>query len=199
MMRTLPRSNRTFNPYRPISNDVARQYAQFMNSDDKDAIVEYNTISVKKIFYRELEFSLTWLIDDVSINNFHKALHNVVSRMRDPELPVRVDSIFALRSFVVARRDLNEIRPILPQLLDGYGIHLETIMDKFGEEMALYALCFCQNLCHLKVDTTKIVKWNYRLYERDLASLGETFSREQNEYLARSREFSLLLTSTKKT
>ena len=35
-------------------------------------------------------------------NNFRKALHSVVSGMRDPELPVRVDSVFALRSFVEA-------------------------------------------------------------------------------------------------
>lgn len=68
--------------------------------------------------------------------------------MRDQELPVRVDSVFALRSFVEACKgircnslfscylhfahffyllmiylhsssDLGEIRPILPQLLDG--------------------------------------------------------------------------------
>ncbi|THG07684.1 hypothetical protein TEA_009633 [Camellia sinensis var. sinensis] len=52
-------------------------------------------------------------------NNFPKALHSVVAGMRDPELPVRVDSVFALRSFVEACKDLSEIRPILPQLLDG--------------------------------------------------------------------------------
>lgn len=37
-------------------------------------------------------------------NNFRKALHSVVSGLRDPELPVRVDSVFALRSFVEACR-----------------------------------------------------------------------------------------------
>ncbi|MBA0830742.1 hypothetical protein Goarm_015252 [Gossypium armourianum] len=111
-------------------------------------------------------------------NNFRQALHSVVSGLRDPELPVRVDSVFALRSFVEACRDLNEIRPILPQLLDGkwyskmmatWSIHsnffpaeifklmnevenedlvftLETIVDKFGEEMAPFALGLCQNL-----------------------------------------------------
>ena len=79
--------------------------------------------------------------------------------------------------------DLNEIRPILPQLLDGMQkiafinlvidgrlilwlitycaeffklmnevenedlvFTLETIVDKFGEEMAPYALGLCQNL-----------------------------------------------------
>ncbi|KAI9080651.1 hypothetical protein K1719_037408 [Acacia pycnantha] len=91
-------------------------------------------------------------------NNFRKALQCVVSGMRDPELPVRVDSVFALRSFVEACKDLNEIRPILPQLLDEFFklmnevenedlvSTLETIVDKFGEEMAPYALGLCQNL-----------------------------------------------------
>lgn len=35
-------------------------------------------------------------------DNFRKALHSVVAGLRDPELPVRVDSVFALRSFVEA-------------------------------------------------------------------------------------------------
>ncbi|KAL1557023.1 secondary alcohol dehydrogenase (SADH2) [Salvia divinorum] len=91
-------------------------------------------------------------------NNFRRALHSVVAGMRDPELPVRVDSVFALRSFVEACSDLGEIRPILPQLLDEFFklmnevenedlvFTLETIVDKFGEEMAPYALGLCQNL-----------------------------------------------------
>ncbi|XP_068645315.1 importin beta-like SAD2 isoform X2 [Aristolochia californica] len=91
-------------------------------------------------------------------SNFRKALHSVVAGLRDPELPVRVDSVFALRSFVEACKDLNEIRPILPQLLDEFFklmnevenedlvFTLETIVDKFGEEMAPYALGLCQNL-----------------------------------------------------
>uniref|UniRef100_A0A1D1XYP0 Putative importin-7 n=1 Tax=Anthurium amnicola TaxID=1678845 RepID=A0A1D1XYP0_9ARAE len=91
-------------------------------------------------------------------NNFHRALHCVVAGLRDLELPVRVDSVFALRLFVEACRDLNEIRPILPQLLDEFFklmnevenedlvFTLETIVDKFGEEMAPYAIGLCQNL-----------------------------------------------------
>ncbi|CAN1251411.1 Importin beta-like SAD2 [Linum perenne] len=91
-------------------------------------------------------------------NNFRKALNSVVSGLRDPELPVRVDSVFALRSFIEACKDLNEIRPILPLLLDEFFklmnevenedlvFTLETIVDKFGEEMAPYALGLCQNL-----------------------------------------------------
>ncbi|XP_078434318.1 ARM repeat superfamily protein isoform X2 [Wolffia australiana] len=92
------------------------------------------------------------------MNNFRRALHSVVAGLRDPELPVRVDSVFALRAFVEACKDLNEIRPILPQLLDEFFklmnevenedlvFTLETIVDKFGEEMAPYALGLCQNL-----------------------------------------------------
>ncbi|XP_065012601.1 importin beta-like SAD2 isoform X1 [Musa acuminata AAA Group] len=91
-------------------------------------------------------------------NNFRRVFHCVVSGLRDPELPVRVDSVFALRSFVEACKDLNEIRPILPQLLDEFFklmnevenedlvFTLETIVDKFGEEMAPYAFGLCQNL-----------------------------------------------------
>ncbi|KAI3796270.1 hypothetical protein L1987_38937 [Smallanthus sonchifolius] len=91
-------------------------------------------------------------------NNFRKALHSVVAGMRDPELPVRVDSVFALRSFVEACKDLGEVRPILPQLLDEFFklmnevenedlvFTLETIVDKFGEEMSPYAVGLCQNL-----------------------------------------------------
>ncbi|KAL9268847.1 Importin beta-like SAD2-like protein [Drosera capensis] len=91
-------------------------------------------------------------------NNFRAALHSVVAGLQDPELPVRVDSVFGLRSFVEACKDLGEIRPILPQLLDNFFklmneienedlvFTLETIVDKFGEEMAPYALGLCQNL-----------------------------------------------------
>ncbi|GAU12054.1 hypothetical protein TSUD_00190 [Trifolium subterraneum] len=91
-------------------------------------------------------------------NNFRKALQCVVCGMRDPELPVRIDSVFALRSFIEACKDLYEIRPLLPPLLDEFFklmnevenedlvFTLETIVDKFGEEMAPYALGLCQNL-----------------------------------------------------
>ncbi|KAK9159720.1 hypothetical protein Syun_006061 [Stephania yunnanensis] len=93
-------------------------------------------------------------------NNFLKAFHSVVAGMRDPELPVRVDSVFALRSFVEASKDLGEIRPLLPSLLDEFFklmnevenedlvFTLETIVDKFGEEMAPYAFGLCQNLAN---------------------------------------------------
>ncbi|KAF3443666.1 hypothetical protein FNV43_RR13356 [Rhamnella rubrinervis] len=221
MVRTLPRSNRTFDPYRPISDDVAQQYAQFMNSGDEHAIVEYDTISHVQVVthlirqragnYPEVfnprillldnrlvvllvmnRQDIHWLLGDINLATRHMmiydcrhrgndieleyfgkllpmfpylihaaALHNVVHGMRDPELHVLVDSVFALRSFVEARRDLNEICPILPQLFDEFfGLmnkvenedlifNLETIVDKFREEMTPYTLGLCQNLVRL--------------------------------------------------
>ncbi|EPS68871.1 hypothetical protein M569_05897, partial [Genlisea aurea] len=91
-------------------------------------------------------------------NNFRVALRSVVAGMHDRELPVRVDSVFALRSFVEACSDLSEIRPILPQLIDDFFrlmnevenedlvFTLETIVDKFGEEIVPYARELCQKL-----------------------------------------------------
>ncbi|XP_010525660.1 PREDICTED: importin beta-like SAD2 homolog isoform X2 [Tarenaya hassleriana] len=91
-------------------------------------------------------------------SNFTNALHCVISGLRDQELPVRVDSVFALRSFIEACKNLDEIRPILPQLLDEFfklmneienedlAFTLETIVYKFGEEISPYALGLCQNL-----------------------------------------------------
>ncbi|KAJ8560245.1 hypothetical protein K7X08_004303 [Anisodus acutangulus] len=63
-------------------------------------------------------------------NNFRKALHNVVTGMRDPDLHV-LDEFFEL---------MNEVE------IEYLVFTLETIVDKFGEEMAPYALGLCQNL-----------------------------------------------------
>eukprot|EP00850_Spirogloea_muscicola_P016520 SM000134S26963 [mRNA] locus=s134:343998:351525:+ [translate_table: standard] len=100
-------------------------------------------------------------------SHFTNAFHSVVAALRDSELPVRVDSVVALRSFVECiqashkidnRAELDEMRAMLPQLLDelfklmnevendDLVFTLETIVDKFGEEMAPYALGLVQNL-----------------------------------------------------
>ncbi|KAI7744324.1 LOW QUALITY PROTEIN: hypothetical protein M8C21_032740, partial [Ambrosia artemisiifolia] len=110
-------------------------------------------------------------------NNFRKALQCVVAGMRDPELPVRVDSVFALRSFVESCKvlycgsvlsNIHNIMKLydanistdvkLDQSFHSYLMlmdevenedlvcTLETIVDKFGEEMAPYALGLCQSL-----------------------------------------------------
>ncbi|XP_057436510.1 importin beta-like SAD2 isoform X2 [Lotus japonicus] len=82
-------------------------------------------------------------------NNFQRALQCIVLRLQDSELPVRVDSFVALRSFIEACKDMNEIFPILPRLLDEFSklmnevenealvFTLETMLDKFGEDFTL--------------------------------------------------------------
>ncbi|KAL8532685.1 hypothetical protein ACS0TY_009047 [Phlomoides rotata] len=116
-----------------------------------DALLTCELVHLFYSFPNVPEYRLHGLQDNI-------ALHSVVAGMRDPELPVRVDSVFALRSVMEACNDLGEIRPILPQLLDEFFklmdevenedlvFTLETIVDKFGEEMAPHALGLCQNL-----------------------------------------------------
>ncbi|CAI5971021.1 unnamed protein product [Closterium sp. NIES-64] len=60
---------------------------------------------------------------DIPFSNpahFGGALQAVVGLLRDPELPVRVDAVVALRSFVDACEDLDQLRPIIPNLLDDF-------------------------------------------------------------------------------
>lgn len=101
-----------------------------------------------------MEYQAAWVagkcahINFSDQKNFCIIFQNVISGMRDPDLPVRVNSVFALRFFIeacqgmqmlayksiywyfldishevtqnyVLNTDLDEIQPILPQLLDG--------------------------------------------------------------------------------
>ncbi|GMH35700.1 hypothetical protein BSKO_03568 [Bryopsis sp. KO-2023] len=89
---------------------------------------------------------------------FGMLLEKVVALMRDPELPVRIDSVVALRHFIDALAKLDDLKPILPQLLeecfklmnevdnDDMVATLETIVEKFGEEIAPYAEGLAMNL-----------------------------------------------------
>ena len=73
-------------------------------------------------------------------------------------LQVRVDAIVALRAFAEEAEDLSLIRPILPQLLnecfklmaevdnEDLVFTLETLVEKFGEEIAPFALGLTLNL-----------------------------------------------------
>lgn len=91
-------------------------------------------------------------------NNFMQLFSNVVSALKDPDLPVKVDAVVALGSFVEAADDIAQLRPILPELLDEFFklmnevesedlvFTLETIVEKFGEEIAPYALGLTTNL-----------------------------------------------------
>ncbi|URD87252.1 Cse1 [Musa troglodytarum] len=94
--------------------------------------------------------------------NFWKIFRQVISGMRDPDLPVRANSVFALRSFIKACQDLKAIRPTLPQLLDvlhaeflklvneieneDLAVILEAIVNKLGVEFVQYASSLFQTL-----------------------------------------------------
>ena len=100
--------------------------------------------------YAEIEFA--------NPQNFMSLFGSVVNALKDPELPVKVDSVVALGSFVEAADDIAQLRPILPQLLDEFFklmnevesedlvFTLETIVEKFGEEIAPYAQGLTANL-----------------------------------------------------
>ena len=71
---------------------------------------------------------------------------------------MKVDATTALGSFVEAAEDIEQLKHILPQLLDEFFklmnevesedlvFTLETIVEKFGEDIAPYALGLAQNL-----------------------------------------------------
>eukprot|EP00216_Chloropicon_sp_CCMP2111_P001287 CAMPEP_0198243276 /NCGR_PEP_ID=MMETSP1446-20131203/26275_1 /TAXON_ID=1461542 ORGANISM="Unidentified sp, Strain CCMP2111" /NCGR_SAMPLE_ID=MMETSP1446 /ASSEMBLY_ACC=CAM_ASM_001112 /LENGTH=1052 /DNA_ID=CAMNT_0043927057 /DNA_START=26 /DNA_END=3184 /DNA_ORIENTATION=+ len=91
-------------------------------------------------------------------STFSILLSSTVARLQDPELPVRVDASVALRSFVEILKDLELLRPLLPQLLneflklinevdnDDMINTLEAIVEKFEDEIAPFALTICQHL-----------------------------------------------------
>ena len=91
-------------------------------------------------------------------NAFQTLFGSVVSALTDAELPVKVDAVVSLASFVEAADDISQLRPILPQLLDEFFklmnevesedlvFTLETIVEKLGEEIAPYALGLTANL-----------------------------------------------------
>ena len=97
-------------------------------------------------------------IDFTNPQNFMALFAGVVNCLKDPDLPVKVDAIVSLGSFVETTDDISQIRPILPQLLDEFFalmneveseemvFTLETIVEKFGEEIAPYAMGMTQNL-----------------------------------------------------
>jgi len=101
------------------------------------------------------QFSDVQFADAQSFNTLFRL---VVGCLADPELPVRVDAVIALRNFVEATEDLSDLRSILPQLLnelfklmnevenEDLVFTLETIVEKFGEEISPYAVGLTQNL-----------------------------------------------------
>lgn len=90
--------------------------------------------------------------------NFMLLFERVINGMNDPELPVRVDSVVAMRAFVAELADVELLKPILPRLLESiFGLmaevgsedlvaSLETIVEAAGEDIAPYAAQLAQNL-----------------------------------------------------
>ena len=98
---------------------------------------------------------------DIKFNNpenFVNLFWNVCNCLKDPDLPVKVEAVCSLRAFIDHSEDLETLKPILPQLLDEFFkimdqvesedivYTLETITEKFGEEIAPYALGMTTNL-----------------------------------------------------
>eukprot|EP00951_Prasinocladus_malaysianus_P037567 scaffold404857_cov51-Prasinocladus_malaysianus.AAC.1 len=83
---------------------------------------------------------------------------SVFNALQDPELPVRMDAVVSVRHFVDALEDATPLKPILPQLLHQFFqlmnevenedlvMTLESIVEKFGDDIAPYAVGLCQNL-----------------------------------------------------
>lgn len=91
--------------------------------------------------------------------NFMLLFERVINGMGDPDLPVRVDSVVAMRAFVAELADVETIlKPILPRLLESIFslmaevgsedlvASLETIVEAAGEDIAPYAAQLAQNL-----------------------------------------------------
>eukprot|EP00873_Tetraselmis_striata_P029005 jgi/Tetstr1/449269/TSEL_036472.t1 len=90
--------------------------------------------------------------------HFDLLLQRVFACLNDEQLPVRMDAVVAVRHFVDALEDHSILKPILPQLLNQFFslmnevenedlvMTLETIVEKFGDEIAPYAVGLCQNL-----------------------------------------------------
>lgn len=74
MARTLPVHGVFFDPYRSVSDDVARSYHQYMTSTNTDMKVDLNVMIVKRKFFEELENSSRWLVSEVGNNLFHPTI-----------------------------------------------------------------------------------------------------------------------------
>lgn len=82
----------------------------------------------------------------------------VVALLADPELPVRVDAVVALRQFIDNAEEIESLKPLLPTLLNAIFnlmgeidaedlvFSLEAMVEKFREEIAPYA---AQMVAHL--------------------------------------------------
>ena len=102
--------------------------------------------------YADIEFA--------DSRHFTALMQCVIERLGDPELPVKVDGVVALRCFVEAAVDVAPLRAILHALLNALFalmaevenedliFTVEAIVEKFGDEMAPFAVGLITNLVH---------------------------------------------------
>ncbi|KFM27576.1 Importin-7, partial [Auxenochlorella protothecoides] len=95
---------------------------------------------------------------------FTALLHRCVRSIADPELPVRIDASVAVRAFLEAVE--MEDLPLFKDLIDNEDLtfSLETVVERFSDEMAPYALGLTT---HLTQQFWRIVS------EEDAAGAGE--------------------------
>jgi hypothetical protein len=103
--------------------------------------------------------------------HFMALFERVVNGLHDPELPVRVDSVVAMRAFVGELADIDLLKPILPRLLESiFGLmhevdsedlvcSLEAIVEALGEDVGPWAVGLAQNLT--------AAFWRYTTTEQD--------------------------------
>lgn len=89
---------------------------------------------------------------------FKQLFQSVVQCLADNELPVRVSSVVAMKEFVENMEDTSDFKGVLPNVLTEFFkvlnevdnerlvMTLETIVEKFGEDIAPYAVQMTQQL-----------------------------------------------------
>ncbi|KAF3432285.1 hypothetical protein FNV43_RR27024 [Rhamnella rubrinervis] len=106
MIRTLPVAGSVaFDPYRPVPNEVARQYTHFMDTSTDGQNVELFWITVGKNYFRDMECSPNWLTSD------HMETVTHLIRQRADKYPEVFDSRILmlnnrLSQYMEARLDL---------------------------------------------------------------------------------------------
>ena len=120
-------------------------------------------------------------IEFTSEQNFLTLFSSVVQSMKDQQLPVQVEAVVALGSFIQETDDVSNLKPLIPQLLDDFFklmnevesedivYTLETITEKFGEDIAPYALHMTQNLA---AAFWKVVESESKDDDDDMGMLG---------------------------
>ncbi|KAF3445299.1 hypothetical protein FNV43_RR14994 [Rhamnella rubrinervis] len=156
MIRTLPVSGSvTFDPYRPVPDEVARQYAHFMDTSGNDQTVELFWINVGKDYFRDIECSPKWLTSDVNIGivQFEGEVLLPLNRdnnhwlLGDIDLHAQHMTLYNCRKHrqtdqLYQVNHYRRLMPMLPYLLHAAGFfasrsNISDAMNEFGISLAL--------------------------------------------------------------